>query len=122
MGGSDAGGQSPADVVEELLKACAARSPMWVAPLPSGVGAPGLPVKFITDDDILVTEGQELDPFPGAEDSTNIVHATWVNPSQLWTVKEAAPLRDPDAIDADGQELVADIALRRSRWASRSSS
>lgn len=111
MGGSDAGGQSPADVVEELLKACAGQIADVGGTLYIRVGAPGLPVKFITDDDVLVTQGQELDPFPGAEDSYNIVHATWVNPSQLWTVKEATPVRDEDAIDADGQELVADIAL-----------
>lgn len=111
MGGSDAGGQSPADVVEELLKACAGQIADVGGTLFIRVGAPGLPVKFITDDDILVTQGQELDPFPGAEDSYNAVHATWVNPSQLWTVKEAAPVRDQDAIDADGQELVAAIAL-----------
>lgn len=111
MGGSDAGGQSPADVVEELLKACAGQIADVGGTLYIRVGAPGLPVKFITDDDILVTQGQELDPFPGSEDSYNIVHATWVNPSQLWTVKEAKPVRAQDAIDADGQELVADIAL-----------
>jgi hypothetical protein len=111
MGGSDAGGQSPADVVEELLKACSGQIADVGGTLYIRVGAPGLPVKFITDDDILVTQGQELDPFPGAEDSYNIVHATWVNPSQLWTVKEATPVRDQTAINADGQELVADIAL-----------
>jgi len=111
MGGSDAGGQSPADVIEELLKACSGQIADVGGTLVIRVGGPGLPVKFITDDDVLVTQGQELDPFPGAQDSYNIVHATWMSPGNLWTPKEATPRRDEDAITADGQELPADIAL-----------
>jgi hypothetical protein len=111
MGGSDAGGQSPADVIEELLKACSGQIADVGGTLVIRVGGPGLPVKFITDDDVLVTQGQELDPFPGAQDSYNIVHATWMSPGNLWTPKEATPRRDDTAISADGQELPADIAL-----------
>ncbi len=111
MGGSDAGGQSPADVIEELQKACSGQIADVGGTIIIRVGAPGLPVKFITDDDILVTEGQELDPLPGAQDSYNIVHATWMSPGNLWTAKEATPRRDETAIAADGQDLPADIAL-----------
>ena len=111
MGGADAGGSSPADVIEELLKACSGQIADVGGTLTIRVGAPGLPVKFITDDDILVSQSQELDPFPGAQDSHNIVHATWMSPGNLWTPKEATPRRDEDAIAADGQELPAALAL-----------
>jgi hypothetical protein len=111
MGGTDAGGQSPADVVEELLRSCAGQIADVGGTVVIRVGAPGLPVKFITDDDILIDAPQEYDPFPGAEESWNVVHATWVNPGRLWTVKEATPKRDEDAIDVEGQELVANLAL-----------
>lgn len=111
MGGSDAGGASPADVIEELLRACSGQIADVGGTIYIRVGAPGLPVKFITDDDILVSQSQELDPFPGAQDSYNIVHATWMSPSNLWTPKEATPRRDEDAITADGQELPAPLSL-----------
>jgi hypothetical protein len=111
MGGEEVGGQSPADVVEELLKACAGQiadvgGTLWIR-----VGAPGLPVKFITDDDILISAPQELDPFPGAQDSYNIVHGSFVSPARLWTVRDVPADRDEAAIAEDGQELPADIAL-----------
>jgi hypothetical protein len=111
MGGTDAGGSSPADVIEELLRACSGQIADVGGTLVIRVGAPGLPVKFITDDDILVSQSQELDPFPGAQDSYNIVHATWMSPGNLWTPKEATPRRDEDAITADGQELPAPLSL-----------
>jgi hypothetical protein len=111
MGGSDAGGSSPADVIEELLKACSGQIADVGGTFYIRVGAPGLPVKFITDDDVLVSQPQELDPFPGAQDSYNIVHATWMSPGNLWTPHEATPRRDEDAITADGQELPAHLSL-----------
>ena len=111
MGGSEAGGSSPADLVEEMLKTCLAQIADVGGAIYIRVGAPGLPVKFITDDDILVTQAQQLDPFPGAAESYNVVNANWVNPSKLWTVVEATPRRDTNAITADGQELVAQLAL-----------
>jgi hypothetical protein len=111
MGGSDAGGSSPADAIEELLKACSGQIADVGGTLYIRVGAPGLPVKFITDDDVLVSQPQELDPFPGAQDSYNIVHATWMSPGNLWTPHEATPRRDEDAITADGQELPAHLSL-----------
>jgi hypothetical protein len=111
VGGSDAGGQSPADVVDELKRACSAEVTDVGGTVYIRVGAPTLPVRFITDDDILVSQPTQLDPFPGAQDSYNVIKATWVNPSKLWSVVEATPRRDEDAIAADGQELVANLAL-----------
>lgn len=111
MGGSDAGGMSPADVIEELLNACAGQITDVGGTLYIRVGPPGLPVKFITDDDILVTEPQDMDPFPGAQDSYNIVHATMMSPERLWSPREMTSRRDDTAIATDGQELPADIQL-----------
>lgn len=111
MGGGDVGGSSPADVIEELLRSCSGQIADVGGEIYIRVGAPGLPVKFITDDDVLVSQSQELDSFPGAEDSYNVVHATWMSPRNLWQAHEAYPRRDEDAITADGQELVANIAL-----------
>ncbi|MFN9368623.1 MAG: phage tail protein [Planctomycetia bacterium] len=110
-GGSDAGGQSPADVVDELKRSCSAEITDVGGTVYIRVGAPTLPVRFITDDDILVSQATQLDPFPGAQDSYNIVGATWVNPNKLWSVVEATQRRDVDAIAADGEELVANLAL-----------
>jgi hypothetical protein len=111
IGGRDGGGQSPDEVIDELMKACGAQITDVGGTVYIRVGAPGLPVKFITDADILVSQPQELDPFPGAQDSFNVVHATFMAPGQLWSPREAPPRRDADAIAEDGQELAADIAL-----------
>ena len=111
IGDEDAGGMTPADVVEELLRACAGQITDVGGTLYVRVGAPGLPVKFITDDDVLITSSQDMDPFDGAQDSYNVVHATYMSPGHLWTPKEATPRKDADAIAADGQELPANLSL-----------
>ena len=111
IGGEDAGGMTPADVVEELLRACAGQVTDVGGTLYVRVGAPGLPVKFITDDDVLITSSQDMDPFDAVQDSYNVVHATYMSPGDLWTPKEATPRKDADAIAADGQELPSNLSL-----------
>ena len=55
----------PADVIEELLAACqgqiAEAAGAWVI----RAGPPAAAVFAFTDDDVIVTSPEELDPFPG---------------------------------------------------------
>ncbi len=104
--------QPPAAALEEVFKACSAT----IADLGYGwgivVGAPALPVYSFTDDDIIVSKQQELDPFPGIEETHNAVTARYPDPDALYETKEA-PRRtnaDWEASDAFGQRM-ANLAL-----------
>ena len=81
--------QPPAAALEEIFKACSAT----VADLGYGwgivVGAPALPVYSFTDDDIIVSKPQELDPFPSIEATYNAVSARYPEPDELYETKEA---------------------------------
>jgi hypothetical protein len=108
----DVGGEVPLDVIDELLKACSAEIADVGGTMLIRVGGPGLPVKFITDEDILRSSDQDLDPFPAMESSYNGIHATYPEPSELWQVKEALPRYDTAAIARDGgQQIIADMQL-----------
>lgn len=112
IGTPDIGGDAPLDVVDELLKACSGEIADVGGTIYIRVGGPALPVKFITDDDILRSQPQDLDPFPALENTYNGVHATYPDPEQLWTVREAPPRYDTTAQAEDGgQILIGDVAL-----------
>ncbi len=55
------------------------------------VGGPGLPVKFITDADIVITDPQSLEPYPSLDSIYNAVHTTYPSPPNLWEPKEGPP-------------------------------
>jgi hypothetical protein len=46
-------------------------------------------VQFITDDDIVISAPQELDPFPGLAASANAISSEYPEPASLWTSREA---------------------------------
>lgn len=104
--------EQPADVIAELLKAASGQlaeiGGIWKA----RAGGPGLPVFFLTDDDVIVTEPSDLTPFPGLERSYNGIHASYPDPEQLWESKEAPPVYDA-ALEAEdqGRRLIADLSL-----------
>ncbi|MDZ4094526.1 MAG: phage tail protein, partial [Paracoccaceae bacterium] len=104
--------QRPADVVAELLKACAGKIVEAGGYWKIRVGGPGLPVYFFTDDDVLVTEPQELVPFSGLDGVINAVHASYPEPASIWEPKEA-PARTNAAYEAQdqGQRRPIDLSL-----------
>jgi len=101
--------QEPAQILVELLKACSGTiADMGYAWLLS-VGAPGLPVYAYTDDDVIVSKSQSLDPFPSLSETYNAVSARYPDPAHLWETKEA-PLRTNaswEASDAFGRRTAA---------------
>jgi len=112
IGTPDIGGDTPLDVVDELLKACSAEIADVGGTIYIRVGGPAMPVKYITDDDILRSQPQDLDPFPALENTYNGVHATYPDPAELWTTKEAPPRYDTTAQAEDGgQILIGDLRL-----------
>lgn len=101
----------PADVLEELLKTCAGRMADVGGTIKIAVGAPGLPVMAITDEDIVVTDEQSHALFPSLAQTHNGVHATFPDPASLWESRDAPPRYDAAAEAEDGRRLVATVAL-----------
>lgn len=102
----------PASVIEELLKACSAEvcdlGGRWII----RVGGPGLPVYFFTDDDILTSRDQDLEPFRSLDQTHNGVAATYPDPAQLWESVPAPTITDAAWQAQDqGRQLIADLAL-----------
>ena len=104
--------EEPADVIDEMMKACMGRvaeiGGLWKV----RVGPPGVPVMNITDADIVITRPQGLRPFPSFAASYNGAHATYPNPATAWESKEAKPVYNATYEAADqGQRLIADLNL-----------
>lgn len=109
--------EEPADIIDELLKACSGQLAEIGGVWKIRVGGPGLPVHFISDDDILVDQDQMLEPFPGLDDTWNGVHAAYPEPASLWETKDAPPRYNDGFELADGgRRLVADLRLPAVPW------
>ncbi|WP_284324904.1 phage tail protein [Cypionkella aquatica] len=79
----------PAAIVEELLKGCLGTIAESGGEVKFRVGGPGLPVYFMTDDDIVVTKPQDFDPFPNAAARKNGIDAKYPDPETVWKTKSA---------------------------------
>lgn len=99
--------EQPLTVVGELLKACAGRWADVGGVYKFLVGTPGAPVMSITDDDLIITEQQISEPFPGLENLHNAMGGTYPEPAEAWSMKEAPPRYrwDLEAED-DGRRLM----------------
>lgn len=100
----------PADVIEELLKSCNGQYSDTGGICRVHVGAPGLPVMFLTDDDWVVTDPQDFEPFKGLEQTFNGATATYPDPAAAWEMKDAPQRLFPDYEEEDdGRILLADF-------------
>jgi hypothetical protein len=94
--------EEPMDIFDKCMQAASAEyvevGGTWLV----RVGPPALPVYFFTDDDVLRTRDQDLDPFPGHKETYNGVQATYPDPDQLWEVRDAPGVYDADFEAADG--------------------
>lgn len=93
--------QQPIEVINDLLASCSGRIAEIGGVYKVLVGAPGDPVVSFTDEDIIITEGQSFEPFPGLESTFNGVNASYPEPDEKWGMKEAPPLRDSDLEEED---------------------
>lgn len=101
----------PADVIEELLKACAGRVTDVGGTMKIAVGGPSLPALAITDEDVIVTDEETASLFPSLAQTHNGVHATFPDPDSLWESRDAPPRYDAAAEAADGRRLIATVNL-----------
>jgi hypothetical protein len=92
----------PAEVLERLMDACggdvAEEGGTWYIQ----VGAPALPSMFITDDDLIVEQSSEMDPFPGLASTVNGLTMRFPNPEMAWSVSEAERVLRTDLENLDG--------------------
>ena len=92
----------PAEVIDELAKTCLGQISEMGGVFRMRVGAPAAPVQFITDEDIVISAPQELDPFPGLAASANAIASDYPEPASLWTSRAAPPLFNPTWEAEDG--------------------
>jgi hypothetical protein len=83
--------QEPHEVIDDLLKACSGRIAEIGGIYKILVGEPDAPVISFTDEDVIITEGQSFEPFPGLEATFNAITATYPEPAEGWETKEAPP-------------------------------
>jgi len=102
----------PAAVIEELLKTCNGALVESGGEWKIRVGPPALPVYFFDDGAVLTSRPQDLEPFPGLDQTINAIHARYPEPDQLWEAKDAPPVYDAALEAADGgRRLVADLSF-----------
>jgi Putative phage tail protein len=98
---------APADVIDELAKACSGEVVEMGGVYKMRVGAPALPVYFFTDDDVVTDEPDQLLPYPGLDSVSNAIHASYPAPGALWETTPA-PSRYNAAWEAeDGDRRLA---------------
>ncbi len=81
--------EEPQAVIGELLKACEGRIAEVGGFYKILVAEPNAPVRSITDSEIVISEGQSFEPFPGLENTYNAITATYPEPEEAWQNKEA---------------------------------
>ena len=96
------GDMEPLTVIAELLKACSGRIAEVGGIFKLLVGVPGSAVYAFTDDDILVTRGQSLTPFPTLDNTHNGIEATHPEPADMWATKDAPARYSSELEAADG--------------------
>lgn len=104
--------EEPLGVIDEILKACSGDLVEVGGSWYIRVGGAEVPSYFITDEDILRSEGQDYAPFPGLASTFNGIHASYPEPSSLWETKDAPPRYDNDLEVTDqGRRLIAELNL-----------
>lgn len=102
------GDERPIVAIDKLRKACNARVAEVGGSFKILVGAPGAAVYAFSDEDIIVTEGQSLTPFPTLAETINGIEATYPEPAERWAAKDAPALYS-DVLEAeDGNRRLAE--------------
>lgn len=102
----------PMSICEEIFKACMGQAAEVGGVWRFRVGAPALPLLSVTDDDVIVTQGQTFAPFKGLAQTFNGVHAAHPLPEALYQAVDAPPLYNAQWEAEDGgRRLIADLQL-----------
>jgi hypothetical protein len=101
-----------ADTIELLMTACHGKMAEIGGVYKMRAGPPGAPVLSFTDADIIATESGEFHPFLSLDDTVTGIVATYPEPEEGWTSKEAPALFRADFEDnAANRKLLATPAF-----------
>jgi len=103
--------EPPADFLEELFSAANAQivemGGYWYPIVGSATSASA----EISDDDVLVSETWQHDPFPGLESTFNAVTTTYTNPASLWEASTLDTIVKDDWVAEDGRRKLFELNL-----------
>jgi hypothetical protein len=91
-----------ADVLEEIGRASNMRFAEVGGRLKPIVGLPGSSVLAFTDATVIITEGQSFKPFEPLSSTYNAISATYPEPGEKWTNRDAPEYVDADLTAGDG--------------------
>lgn len=91
-----------ADVLEEIGRAANMRFAEVGGQIKPIVGLPGAAVFSLTDDDIIITEGQSFRAFAPVAETYNAISATYPEPAEKWATKDSPEYIDAAATAEDG--------------------
>ncbi|MBD3785628.1 MAG: hypothetical protein IE922_01480, partial [Sphingomonadales bacterium] len=101
----------PLEIMERLERAANMRLAEVGGTLKPLIGVPGGAVYAFSDDNVVITEGQSLAPFPALAETYNTLAATYPEPGDVWAMRDAPEFSDSAAIAADdGRYLPASIS------------
>ncbi|WP_406720373.1 hypothetical protein RPE78_09165 [Thioclava litoralis] len=92
----------PAAVLEQIGQGANMRFAEVGGVVKPMVDVPVTSAASITDESILITEGQTLTPFPAMTNTYNALTATYPEPAEKWATKDAAEYVSATATAADG--------------------
>lgn len=104
------GDLEPIELCQKLDRACNGKTAENGGIYKTVCGNPGLPVYYFTDEDLIVSEPQSFNPFPGLEKVFNGAHASYPEPDEAWAAKDAPPRYRSDLeAEDDGRRLIANL-------------
>jgi hypothetical protein len=102
----------PLDVVKKIMATCNGRIGERGGIYKPKVGAAGVAVFSITDDDIMVDDQSTFDPFRSLDSVVNGITAKYIEPREGWSAKDAPAIYNATFEAADGgRRQTADVGL-----------
>ncbi|SOC47634.1 hypothetical protein SAMN05892877_1321 [Rhizobium subbaraonis] len=104
------GDLEPIELCQKLDRACNGKTAENGGIYKTVCGNPALPVYYFTDEDLIISEPQTFTPFPGLEKTYNGAHASYPEPDEAWSAKDAPPRYRSDLeAEDDGRRLIANL-------------
>ncbi len=104
------GDLEPIELCQKLDRACNGKTAENGGIYKTVCGNPGMPVYYFTDENLIVSEPQSFNPFPGLEKTYNGAHASYPEPEEAWAAKDAPPRYRSDLEEEDdGRRLIANL-------------
>ena len=107
---------TPADAIDVLLGTCLGRMAEVMGEWHIKAGPPPASSYAFTDEDVIITESDELDPFPGLDASYNAITSTYVNPNDGWRPRSTPERRSTAYLEQDKGRLNMASPQRPAVW------